>query len=248
MDSWQPLSSFANLPPASEGTPPPFPSTFAAPLTPEDSAPEGCAWEGVDSRPFLPAATGLIKKILANPVKTFQSMPGEGGLAKPLKFFVLVSWVTSTIALFYECTALFINPGMLAEGELKNLPQGGVFLIFFGLFLILPVILFFRAFVSAGIVHLALLLVGGARKPFEATFRVLCYSSGATSLLQAIPICGASFYLVASLIYSVIGLKEVHGTEIWRPILAMFLIFLTCAAVAIGVLALGFSAAGVLAK
>ncbi len=245
MDSWQPLSSFKNLPPASESVTAPPPITT---LPPADTSCAAPVWEGAEPKPLVTAAVGTIRQILANPVETFRAMPTEGGLSKPLKFYVLVSWVSSSIALLYECVALLINPRILAGGEFKDLPQYGVFLLFFGLLLILPAILFVRSYVASGIVHLALMLAGGATKPFETTFRVICYASGATSVLQVVPICGPWFYLAASLVYSVIGLKEAHRTDLWRPILAVFLILLVCSAAAIGILLLGYSAMGAAAK
>ena len=110
-------------------------------------------------------------------------------------------------------------------------------LIFAGLIVLMPVFLFLRSFLAAGILHLALILVGGARKPFETTFRVLCYSSGSTSAFQLVPICGPWFFLAASFVYSVIGLKEAHRTELWRPILAIFLIFFVCCGAVFGLFA-----------
>ena len=245
MDSWQPLSTFKNLPPASETPSAPLPAPNVPPIPTTGAAP---VWESAEPKPLVPAAVETIKQILSNPVETFRAMPAGGGLSKPLKFYVLVSWISSSIALLYECVAILINPQVLAGGEFKNLPQYEVFLILFGLLLILPVILFVRSFIASGIIHLALLLVGGATKPFETTFRVVCYASGATSVLQVVPICGPWFYLAASLVYSVIGLKEAHRTDLWRPILAVFLILIVSSAAAIGILFLGYSAIGAAAK
>ena len=45
-------------------------------------------------------------------------------------------------------------------------------------------------FIGAAIVHLCLMIVGGANKTFEATFRVLAFSQGSTGPLQMIPVCG----------------------------------------------------------
>ena len=190
MDSWQPLSSFANLPPASgnPATPP------ASPAQPAASGGDAPIWESAEPQPPLAAAVGTIKQVFSKPVETFQAMPCEGGFWKPLKFYVLVSWATSAIAILYEITAALINPRMLAGREFKDLPQYGWVLIFVGLILFMPVILFVRSFVASGILHLALMMVGGARKPFETTFRVLCYASGSTSALQLVPICGPWFY------------------------------------------------------
>ena len=243
MDSWQPLSTFANLPPASgiPSTPPPI---FAVP--PVGSGSAALVWESATPPPFLTAVAETVKQVLSKPVETFQAMPGEGGFGKPLKFYVLVSWVSGAIGLLYQAVATLINPAVFAGDEFKDFPKYGLLMIFVGLIVFMPALLLLRSFLAAGIFHLALMLVGGARKPFETTFRVLCYSSGSTSVLQLVPICGPWFFLAASFVYSVIGLKEAHRIELWRPILAIFLVFFVCCGAVFGLLGtaawLGYSA------
>lgn len=243
MDSWQPLSSFANLPPAL-GIPSSPPPISAVPT--DDPASAAPVWESDSPPPFLTALVETVKQVLTKPVETFQAMPGNGGFGKPLTFYIVVSWVSSTVGLLYQAAATLINPAVFAGEEFKNIPGAMLALIFVGLIVLMPVILFLRSFLAAGILHLALMVVGGARKPFETTFRVLCYSSGSTSTLQLVPICGPWFFLVGSLVYSVIGLKEAHRTELWRPILAIFLIFFVCCGAIFGIIGtatwLGYSA------
>ena len=243
MDSWQPLSTFANLPPASgiSSSPPPVSA-----VPPVDSGSATPVWESANPPPFLTAIIETVKQVLSKPAETFQAMLCEGGFGKPLKFFVLVSWVSGAVGLLYQSAATLINPAVFAGDEFKNFPKFGLALIFVGLIVLMPALLLLRAFLAAGILHLALMLVGGARKPFETTFRVLCYSSGSTSVLQLVPICGPWFFLAASFVYSVVGLKEAHRTELWRPILAIFLVFFVCCGAVFGLLGtaawLGYSA------
>ena len=87
MDSWQPLSTFANLPPAS-GTPFTPPPVSAVP--PVDFGSAAPVWESANPPPFFSALVETIKQVLTKPVETFQAMPGEGGFGKPLKFYILV--------------------------------------------------------------------------------------------------------------------------------------------------------------
>jgi len=243
MDSWQPLSTFANLPPASGIPSAPPPVCAELPAGSGSLAP---VWESANPPPFFTALVETIKQVLMKPVETFQSMPCEGGFGKPLKFYVLVSWVSSAVGLLYQAAATLVNPAVLAGEEFKDFPRYGLVLIFIGLIVFMPALLFLRSFLAAGILHLALMLVGGAKKPFETTFRVLCYSSGSTSTFQLVPICGPWFFAAASLVYSIVGLKEAHRTELWRPILAVFLIFFVCCGAVFGLFAtaawLGYSA------
>lgn len=248
MDAWQPLSAFTNLPPPSEGIAP-------SPSLPEPQVPQATGdlvWESTEPKPLLAAVVETIRQIFTNPAAAFQSMPVEGGLGKPLRFYILVGWASSAAAIFYQAVASEINPALFATEEFKNLPPHALLYVFAAVILFMPLLLLLGSFVSSGILHMALVLVGGARKPFETTFRVFCYASGATSALQLVPLCGGWFYSIASLIYCVIGLKEAHRTELWRPILAVFLVFLVCCGVVFGFTALavwlGASAAGAGAK
>lgn len=246
MESWQPLSSFTNLPPAAE-----LPVTHSPIASVPPPAPGGAApvWESPEPPPLLAALVETIKQVFTKPVETFQAMPCEGGFGKPLKFYILVAWASSAAAILYQAAATLINPAVFAGEEFKDLPKYGLVGVFVGLIIFMPVFLFLGSFISSGMLHLALMMVGGAKKPFETTFRVLCYASGSTSALQLVPICGGWLYSVASLVYCVIGLKEAHRTELWRPILAVFLIFLLCCGAIFGFSALavwlGASALGV---
>jgi len=105
-----------------------------------------------------------------------------------------------------------------------------------GALLFLPLVMIAGAFIWASIVHLFLMLTGSATAGFEATFRALAYSGGATSMLQLVPLCGGYIYPMAYLVYGVIALKEVHRTDMWRVVVSMLLIMLLCCG---AVLALG---------
>jgi len=130
----------------------------------------------------------------------------------------------------------------------KDITQGTLIAIGLIVLLFLPIFLIAGAFVWAAMVHLFLMLTGASRHGFEATFRALAYTSGATSVLQFVPLCGGYLYPVAHLVYGVIALKEVHRTDLWRVVVSMVLMLLLCCS-AVGGIALGIAAlAGQLPK
>lgn len=249
MEAWLPLSTFTNLPPPTEALPPPPPALDGPPLP---SSQDTLVWEAPERPPAFQAALATIRQVLSNPVAAFQSMPTQGGFRKPMAFYVWVSWITGIFAVIYEAVAILINPDALATTEFKSIPREWLIPIFIGAIIILPALQLVRSYISSGVIHLALLLVGGAKKPFETTYRVFCYAAGSSSVLQLIPICGAWFHLILSLCISVIGLKEAHGTDLWRPVLAVFLIFVLCAGTVVGVSALavglGYASLGAIGK
>ncbi len=83
-------------------------------------------------------------------------------------------------------------------------------------------------FILAGLVHLSLMLVGGANKTFEATFRVISFSQGSTALLQLVPCCGGLVAFVWFLVASCIGVARTHEIDTGRATLAVLLPIIVC--------------------
>src|SRR5260370_7621248 len=94
--------------------------------------------------------------------------------------------------------------------------------------ILLPVMIVIGLFIGAAIVHLCLMIVGGANKPFEATFRVLAFSQGSTGPLQMIPVCGGLIAGVWGLVVTCVGLARAHETEPGRAVFAVFLPLVFC--------------------
>src|SRR5204862_8249286 len=65
---------------------------------------------------------------------------------------------------------------------------GGLGWIF--LLVLTPLFVVIGMFVVSAILHVCLMIVGGAKQSFETTFRVVCFAEGSISPLLAIPFCG----------------------------------------------------------
>ena len=63
--------------------------------------------------------------------------------------------------------------------------MGTIFVIIF-----CPILIALSVFIGAGIIHLCLMLVGGAKKSYETTLRVVCFATGSTQPLLIVPFCG----------------------------------------------------------
>ena len=118
-----------------------------------------------------------------------------------------------------------------------------------GYILLIPVLVILGMFIASGIIHLCLMIVGGARKSFETTFRVVCFSSGSTSLLSMIPFCGGMISAVWNIVVEIIGLARSHEIDTGKAALAVLLPIIVCCggAVLLGILG-GFSALSLLPK
>lgn len=174
---------------------------------------------------FLDTVTGVVTR----PVVFFGGMARRGDFLNPL-LFVLVS--AEIFALSGGVSGLIyalISPEQAFLGALLSLVLFAVFL---------PIVIAVVVFVNAAIYHLvAYLLVKPETSGFEATFRVLAYSSGvallpvaAAALFGWVPVLGAilsiavAFAATAYLLFlTVVGVREAHETTTGRAVLVMLI-------------------------
>jgi hypothetical protein len=93
---------------------------------------------------------------------------------------------------------------------------------------IAPVFLVVAVFFGTALTHVCLMIVGGAKRPFEATFRVYSYVLGAVALFNLIPCCGWCVGIVWGIVAEIIGLAEVHQIGRGRAAVAVLLPILLC--------------------
>jgi hypothetical protein len=198
--------------------PPPLPPV-ADEVPPAGEAPHATApstpWEERERIGAVSALVDTTKLVLLSPSAFFRAMPVGGGIGAPLLYAVIVGWIGIVVASFYQAVfRSILGPGTSTFGERPELVAMVGFLqswagfaaqvVFGGVMVVIGV------FVWAGLLHLVLLLLGGARRDFEATVRVVCYSQ-ATSLLFVLPFCGSPIAFAWSLVLYVIGLAHAHG-------------------------------------
>lgn len=218
MASWRPLSEVIDeiAPDPGEVVMPPLPAVQG-----------GLPWEKRAESGFLASLLEITRLVLLEPKAAFASMKPSGGLGAPLFFFVLLATIGGVAGIFYQSVYSSLESG--ASPEEKALVAMFTSTAAIGItIMLLPIFLAALAFVSAGLVHLSLIIVGGAKRPFEATFRVACYAGGATSVLQLLPICGAIAASIWNFVCMVIGLSEVHGIGKGRATVAVLLPSIVC--------------------
>jgi hypothetical protein len=183
-------------------------------------------WERRDRFGFLNGLYLTIKDVLLAPRQFFHRMPSQLGLAQPLLFAVVLGVAASFISWMWTLTGSSLQ--MLVEDDLEGLMKGPFW--YFVLFIFSPVIVSILIFVKAGLIHLMLLILGGNRLGFEATFRVAAYGEAA-SILALVPVCGSFLGIVWSLVVTIIGLYSIHETEPWRAVAAVLLPMILCLSV-----------------
>jgi len=240
MQEWKPLAEFQNLPPApvddfaiSESAS--ETETFQAPppVVPEP------AWENHPPAKLWPSMVTSVTQVLSTPAKTFANMPTTGGFLKPLKFYVIVGTLTSWVSMAYQLALTLVNPTLTMGENADKIPQGTFVAVFGFIFLIMPVLCAIGAFVSSGLFHLPVLVLGGSDKNFETTFRVVCYAGAAASVFQLVPVCGSYILMIYTLVLMVIGLREAHKITTITAVFAVLVPVLFCCG---ALVALGFGA------
>jgi len=224
MANWQPLSQFSELGGAAPAAPPPQISaaSTAGPVAPRSGLP----WDERQARAFFNAFVETLVMVLTKPDAAFRAMKIEGGLVEPLIYALIGGWlggvVTFLFSLGFKSMGLFANRNN-AFGMMTGMGIGSIAFI-----ILLPVVIVIGLFIGAAIVHLCLMIVGGANKTFETTFRVLAFSQGSTGPLQMIPVCGGLIAGVWGLVVTCIGLARAHETETGRAVFAVFLPLVVC--------------------
>lgn len=169
------------------------------------------------------------KGILFHSVTFFRTMRLDGGIGGPLSFAVLGSLV--------GCFGYYvwIAPFVLYSGFNEMRGQTGfLWIMVLGmgvLFAALPVIVIVQLMVQTLILHVCLMMVGGAKQRMEATFRAAAYTTGGVSLLMVFPFCG--FYLLPfwQIGVLIIALMNVHSIGLGRTLLACVIPLLLALAV-----------------
>ena len=186
------------------------PATAPADLPSPAPLPTGTPWESRDQVGFFVGLFETVRTFLLEPKATFEAMRPNGGLGAPLFFFFIMSLLGLLAGVAYQVLAQTIQGTGASDGQpLALIFRSGFFT---GLTIIVtPVFLIAGVFFTSGLLHLALMLVGGANRPFEATFRVVCYAGGATAVLQLLPLCGGIAASVYNLVLLVIGISTVQA-------------------------------------
>jgi len=198
------------------------------------------AWEERERIGFFPAIARTVSAVLMRPSPTFTAMKQTGGLANPLLYFVLLSSSMFAVSALYQIVAASMNPEVFAKG-LPYTSKNAFSVALIGSILISPALYVVSAFLSSGITHLCLKVLGGAHRPFETTFRVICYAQASAMVFNLLPLCGGLIGVLWGACTIIIGLKEAQGISGWKATLAITLPGLLCCG---GLLLMG-AAAGI---
>ncbi len=218
------------LPPQPPGQTPPPPGP---PPTPPP-APAPLPWEQ-PGYPFLEALFETGKLFLTSPTEAFKRMSVAGDLGRPLIYAVILGWVGIIAGQLYNIAFRSAMMPLLAPFAHHGMGLGfgmGV-AVNVAVMIAAPVLILLGLFIGGAIVHLFLLMVGGANSGFAATIRVMCYAT-TVHVLQVIPLCGGLIGAVWAIVLEIIGLAIAHRTTQGKAAVAVLLpLALCCACVAL---------------
>ena len=224
MATWQPLSQFPEFGgPAAPGVPPVQPG--ATPTSTMVAGRPGLPWDHRQERGFFNAFIETLSMVLTRPAEAFSVMKREGGLGEPLIYALIGGSVGGIVSALFSLG--FQSIGLFADQNNSLAAMTGI-----GgsvaMIILLPLFLAIFLFIWSALAHLCLMIVGGANRPFETTFRVLAFTQGSTGPLQIIPICGGLIAGVWAIVCYCIGLARAHETDTGRAVLAVFLPLIVC--------------------
>ena len=224
MANWQPLSQFTELagviptaPPLQSGAP-----SISGP----PGQRSGLPWDHREERGFFNAFIETLVMVLTKPSEAFTAMKREGGLVQPLIYAIIGGWVGGVISFLFSLGLQSV--GFFADRHNAITAMAGMGIGSAAIIILLPVFIVICLFIGSAVVHLCLMIVGGANQSFETTFRVLAFSQGSTGPLQIVPICGGLIAGVWALVCNCIGLARAHETDTGRAVLAVFLPLIVC--------------------
>lgn len=194
--------------------------------TPRETVTDPIPWERLDAYGFLPGLFLTLRKILFTPLDFFGAMPEGRPKGKALVFNLLISEFLLVIDFLWTLTGLrgrIGDPAGQADalGAVAATPGLG-FLI---ALLLVPLAIACGIYLDAWLTHLLLLLFRSAKKSFNETFRVMCYSAAPT-VLSAVPVAGqilSPVILVWYMALQAIGLKKVHDAAYTQTLAAIFI-------------------------
>ncbi len=172
-----------------------------------------------------------VKLLATRPGEAYAGMPTSGGIGSPLLYAVVVGWIGIAFAVVWNMLFQGMWLPFMDLGDEAAVFAGFTAAWGIGMLFLAPLFVLVGVFIGAAILHLMLMIVGGANNGFEATVRVVCYAQTA-QLAGIIPFCGGLISAVWAIVLYVIGLATAHRTTQGKAVLAVVLPVVLCCAFA----------------
>ncbi|HSJ10450.1 MAG TPA: Yip1 family protein [Longimicrobiales bacterium] len=177
----------------------------------------GFPWPPAESESIATAFADTWRGAALEPAAFFRAMPREAGIGPALLYYLPLGIAVAGATLFWT----LVGGGALGGGLLDGFggpgaPESNPLVDF----LMSPLILLLSIFLSAGVSHLMLKMLGGANRPVGTTVRVFAYAYS-PQILGVIPWVGQLVGGLWMVVIAIIGLREAHGTSGMRAAIAI---------------------------
>jgi len=178
----------------------------------EISSEEYTPWESGQS--FVAAFLRTTQEVLFSPTKFFKKVAAGQGYGSPFIFAMIAGIIGFGVALLWQW--LFLSE--MVPTQIRSVTTYSFFLFF----VLIPFVIAFSIVVVSGVIHLCVMIVGGNRKGFEATFRAISYSHSAM-LFYIVPVIGGFVGFIYVHILAILGVREGHEISTGKAVLAVLL-------------------------
>jgi hypothetical protein len=245
MADWRPLSEVAGAGTTDPGTAAPaLPLAGGGFSTATPAA--GLPWEHREQIGFGKAWFDTVSLLITKPSDAFTMMRPEGGFGGPLVFGLIGGCAGGIISLLFQGAFQSI-PGF-GQSNAFDAFGVGIWTIIVIYAVLMPLFVTVGLFINAALLHLCLMMLGGANRSFETTFRVACFTAGSANLFAMIPICGGIIAMVYHIVLECIGLSRAHPTTTGKALLAIFLPMIVCCGVIVLLIVLAGGLGAVLSR
>lgn len=225
---------------APEVTEDPWAATDAAGPQPQPTTAAGgtpIPWEHTRS---LSALIRTVIAILTAPRATFSGAKEATSLWPALAFVAIMGTASRWLGSLADFVWIRLTLGDTVAENFTSAWVGGI-----GRWLALaPVRVVMMAFIGAGLMHLALVITGAAKRDFAASFRIVAYASGAMVVFSVIPMLGGWLTSLGIALLEIVAIRQVHqastGKAAFAAIAPLVILYLW----SFGALMLGISALG----
>ncbi len=165
---------------------------------------------------FFWAYIKTTREALFSPTRFFKKVSAGKGYWSPLIYGILSGLIGVGVSMLYQW---FLFAGFLPPQIHAFIPYN--FLLFLSLVGI-PLMVASSIFIGSAITHLCLMIVGGNKNGYQATFRAIAYSF-CGHLFDIVPFIGSFIGSVYMILLIIIGVREGHGISTGKAALAVLL-------------------------